>query len=29
MIDNASDDPPIEQPEALLHALRTALALDR
>lgn len=29
VIDNASDDPPIEQPEALLHALRTALALDR
>lgn len=29
VIENANDDPPIEQPEALLRALRTALALDR
>jgi pimeloyl-ACP methyl ester carboxylesterase len=29
VVENANDDPPIEQPEALLRALRTALALDR
>jgi pimeloyl-ACP methyl ester carboxylesterase len=29
VIEHANDDPPIEQPEALLRALRTALALDR
>jgi pimeloyl-ACP methyl ester carboxylesterase len=29
VIEHANDDPPIEQPEALLRALRTALALGR
>jgi pimeloyl-ACP methyl ester carboxylesterase len=29
VIENANDDPPIEQPEALLEALRTALADSR
>jgi hypothetical protein len=27
VIEHANDDPPIEQPEALLRALHTALAL--
>jgi pimeloyl-ACP methyl ester carboxylesterase len=29
VIENANDDPPIEQPEVPLRALRTALVLDR
>ncbi|MGH7527453.1 MAG: alpha/beta fold hydrolase, partial [Gemmatimonadales bacterium] len=29
VIEDSADDPPIEQPEAFLAALRTALALPR